>query len=274
MDKALTDEFWQTLGALISRHPPVIILLLVVFGLGWIIKGWVDGREIRGLKAENRGLEADKNAADTRLKLAQEEQKVVTAQLGILEPNSKKLETEFAALKVEVAQMKAVLPQLDRVATTTAMVTSTARALSEANTVLGSTLSSPAFCNSSLNTVSAFCNYWHGSANVRPGLIWLHSYQENYSTPPGRLLHHHSLGAGRGSKMGPHQIREGPLAQVRPRHEDDDSHAERQEQHQAKVELCSLPSLLSSVHLTKSQELPRGRAAQDRACGSWHCQLN
>ena len=56
----------------------------------------------------------------------------------------------------------------------------------------------------------------------------------------------------RGSKTEPHQIREKALAQVRPRHEDDDSHAERQEQHQAEVEFCSLPSLLPSIHLRET----------------------
>ena len=135
IENLFTVEFWQSQAAVVWGAWAIIIpLLLIVGSLGWTIKGWLDGREIRGLKAEN-------DAAETRLKLAQDEQKVVTAQLGILEPNSKKLETEFAALKVEVAQMKAVLPQLDRVATTTAMVTGTARALSEANTVLGATLS-------------------------------------------------------------------------------------------------------------------------------------
>jgi hypothetical protein len=56
----------------------------------------------------------------------------------------------------------------------------------------------------------------------------------------------------RGSKTEPHQIREKALAQVRPRHEDDDSHAERQEQRQAEVKFCPLPSLLSSIHLRET----------------------
>jgi hypothetical protein len=40
--------------------------------------------------------------------------------------------------------------------------------------------------------------------------------------------------------------------EVRPRHEDDGSRAERQEQHDAEVEFYSLPSLLSSVHLNET----------------------
>jgi hypothetical protein len=39
--------------------------------------------------------------------------------------------------------------------------------------------------------------------------------------------------------------------EVRPRHEDDGSRAERQEQHDAEVEFYSLPSLLSSIHLSE-----------------------
>jgi hypothetical protein len=40
--------------------------------------------------------------------------------------------------------------------------------------------------------------------------------------------------------------------EVRPRHEDDGSRAERQEQHDAEVEFYSLPSLLSLVHLNET----------------------
>jgi hypothetical protein len=51
--------------------------------------------------------------------------------------------------------------------------------------------------------------------------------------------------------------------EVRPRHEDDGSRAERQE-----VEFHSLPSLLSSVHLNEISGAAATllRAAQDRAC--------
>jgi hypothetical protein len=132
-----TDEFWQTLGGLIASRPSIIVLVLVVFVVGLVIQRWVDGGEIRGLKAA-------KDAAETRLNLAQDEQKAVTAPVEIL--NNTKLETEVAALRMEVAQIKGVLPpsvitQLDKVASTVVVVTSATRTLSEANTVLGSTLS-------------------------------------------------------------------------------------------------------------------------------------
>ena len=65
------NEIWQTLGALIARHPSVAIIF---FLLGGIIQQWLDGREIRGLKAENKRLRADKDATESRLKLAQDEQ--------------------------------------------------------------------------------------------------------------------------------------------------------------------------------------------------------
>jgi hypothetical protein len=137
IEKLFTDEFWQTLGTLIARHPSIIILGLFLFVLGVIIQRWLDGREIRGLKA-------DKDAAETRLKLAQDEQKAFTEPVQML--NSPKLEEDVAVLKAEMVQIKGALPQsifnrLDQVAATTAIVTSTARALSEANSVLGSTLS-------------------------------------------------------------------------------------------------------------------------------------
>ena len=69
------DEIWQTLGALIARHPSVAILLIFLLLLGGNIQRWLDGREIRGLKAENKRLRADKDATESRLKLAQDEQK-------------------------------------------------------------------------------------------------------------------------------------------------------------------------------------------------------
>ena len=68
------NEIWQTLGALIARHPSVAILLLFLLLLGGNIQRSLDGREIRGLKAENKRLRADKDATESRLKLAQDEQ--------------------------------------------------------------------------------------------------------------------------------------------------------------------------------------------------------
>ena len=68
------NEIWQTLGALIARHPSVAILLLFLLLLGGNIQRWLDGREIRGLKAENKRLRTDKDAKESRLKLAQDEQ--------------------------------------------------------------------------------------------------------------------------------------------------------------------------------------------------------
>jgi hypothetical protein len=90
--------------------------------------------------------------------LAQEEQKGVTAQLQILGPDSKKLQAEVAVLAMEVYRIKAVLdgrereivPQAAKVVESSAALVDTARALSEANTVLGSTLSSPLSASLSL----------------------------------------------------------------------------------------------------------------------------
>src|SRR5437588_8780652 len=123
MDKLFTDEFWRTLGELIASNPSIIVLLIVVFVLGLIIQRWVDGGEIRGLKAEN-------NAAERQIKLAQDDQKAVTAPVEILE--STKLKEEVAALQTEVAQIKVALPQsvlnqVIQVANTSAVVVNTVR---------------------------------------------------------------------------------------------------------------------------------------------------
>jgi hypothetical protein len=144
IDQLLTVEFWQSLPGVALRAWAIIIPLLLIAGyVGWTIKGWLDGREIRGLRAEI-------NTADRQLKLAQDEQKAVTAPVEIL--NNTKLEDDVAALTTKVAQIESLIPQslfsqlnnqLVRVASTTAVVTSTARELSEANTALGITLSPP-----------------------------------------------------------------------------------------------------------------------------------
>jgi peptidoglycan hydrolase CwlO-like protein len=118
---------------------------------GWIVERSED-------LGENDGLKADKNAVESRLKLAQEEQKGVTAQLQILGPDSKKLQAEVTVLAMEVYRIKAVLdgrereivPQAAKVVESSAALVDTARALSEANTVLGSTLSSPLSASLSL----------------------------------------------------------------------------------------------------------------------------
>ena len=68
------NEIWQTLGALSARHSSVVILLLFLLLLGGNIQRWLDGREIRSLKAESKRLRADKDATESRLKLAQDEQ--------------------------------------------------------------------------------------------------------------------------------------------------------------------------------------------------------
>ena len=81
MEKLLTPEFWQTV---LVTAPWVIPLLLVAGVVGYMIKAALDGREIRGLKAEN-------NAAEKQLALAQDEQKAVTAQAEILKLNASKL---------------------------------------------------------------------------------------------------------------------------------------------------------------------------------------
>ena len=44
IDKLFTHEIWQTLGALIARHPTLLLLFLVL--LGGIIQQWLDGRAL------------------------------------------------------------------------------------------------------------------------------------------------------------------------------------------------------------------------------------
>ena len=110
MEQLLTGQFWYDQGAVVTSAPWVIIPLQ--------IKGALDGREIKGLRAEN-------SAAERLLELAHKEQKVVTTQVEILEPTGTKLISEIADVKTEVARIKADLPelvkaQLDKVASTKA----------------------------------------------------------------------------------------------------------------------------------------------------------
>ena len=154
MEKIFTEEFWQGIAAAVMAPSPWNIIPLVLLSgfVGWWVKGALDGREIRGLKAENKALEADKNAAVTRLKLAHDSQEVVTKQLEVLKPEARNNEAEIAELKKRFARMEssipdlvktAILAQLDKAATTSVAVTTSVNNLSAANLAVGAILTPP-----------------------------------------------------------------------------------------------------------------------------------
>lgn len=57
-------EFWQQQWTVISSAPLAVVPLVVVVALvTWWVRGFRDGREIGGLRAENKVLEAQKRDA-------------------------------------------------------------------------------------------------------------------------------------------------------------------------------------------------------------------
>jgi hypothetical protein len=135
VEQLFTVQFWHDQWAFIMSAPWVIVPLLAIAAVvGWKIKGALDGRELRGLRAENA-------AANRQLELARDEQTAITTQLETLHPRTEQLATEIIELKAEVARMRTALPGLDRVAVTSAVVASTVSVLAEANSALGVTLS-------------------------------------------------------------------------------------------------------------------------------------
>jgi chromosome segregation ATPase len=158
MEKLFTPEFWQAQSAVVISAPWVVApLLLFAAFIGWQIKGWLDDREIRGLRtgwdAEIRELRAAKDGEISVLKerfnLAHDKQERLTEEIDQQRANSAKLEREVDELKTELAKVKARVPaaaflhldkQLDKVANTSAAMATTVNGLSDANSDLGSTL--------------------------------------------------------------------------------------------------------------------------------------
>lgn len=134
MEKLFTVEFWQAQSAVVMAAPWVIVPLLLFVGfLGWKVKAVLDDGEMRGLKAET-------NAAKGQLELAQNKQQVVTDQTTKLQAQIDKLTDEVSQIRASLPQVTA--PQLDKVANTAVEVGTTIHVLNEANTALGTTLSS------------------------------------------------------------------------------------------------------------------------------------
>ena len=146
MDKLFASEFWEAQSAVVMSAPWVVVPLLAFAGfIGWQIKGWLDNREIRGLKAENDALKAGAQVLKQRFNLAHDEQERFKDQIDQQRANGAKLEREIDELKTELAKAKGKLPagvfrQLDKVTSTSAVVANTVTVLSTANNELGRTL--------------------------------------------------------------------------------------------------------------------------------------
>ena len=151
MEKLLTPEFWQAQSAVVMSAPWVVGPLLVFAGfVGWQIKGWLDNREIIGLRAGNDALKAGAEVLKRRLNLAHDEQERFKDQIDQQRANSAKLEREIAELRTELAKATVRVPaavallhldkQLDKVASASAVMANTVTVLSTANNKLGRTL--------------------------------------------------------------------------------------------------------------------------------------
>lgn len=146
--KELLDLGTETLAVFKDHIPLLLVIIVIAVILGLMLQSWVDGREIRGLKAENRGLEADKKATETLLQLAHHKQEAVTAQLQALGPLTRTNLAEIAELKVKVDRLEsstqaAILPQLEKAAHTSVVVTTSVRNVLAANLAVGEILTSP-----------------------------------------------------------------------------------------------------------------------------------
>ena len=140
-EKLSTPEFWQALPTVVT-WATAPLLLLAGF-IGWKIKGWLDDREIRGLKA------GENDALRERFNLAHDEQKRLTEEIDQQRANGAKLEREVAELRAELVKATARIPavailhldkQLDKIASTSAVMANTVTVLSTANYELGKTL--------------------------------------------------------------------------------------------------------------------------------------
>jgi hypothetical protein len=141
MDKIFASDFWEAQAAVVMQAPWAIVPLLLLAGfIGSKIQNALNGREIRGLKAEN-------NALKQQLNLAHDKQGPVTKQVEILEgAETGKVPEWVTEVKRDVTGMlpeiveKAVAARLDKIATTSAVVANTVTVLSTANNALGASL--------------------------------------------------------------------------------------------------------------------------------------
>jgi hypothetical protein len=138
----------------------ILAIILIAAIVGSRLQRWVDGGEIRKLKAgwdaEIRELKAAKdgeiNVLKERLNFAHDKQEGFTEEIEQQRANSAKLEREVAELKTELAKVKAQLPavvfrhldkQLDKVASASAVMASSVDHLSAANLAVGHVLTTP-----------------------------------------------------------------------------------------------------------------------------------
>jgi septal ring factor EnvC (AmiA/AmiB activator) len=127
MEQLFTGQFWHDQWIVIMSAPWLIIpLLLVAFVIGTWLQRYIDGREIRGLNAENKALEKQFN-------LATQDQSTVTKEIA-------KFGSELEQLKTEIAQLRDAHPQIETLSNAIASIGKRLDVVSQANSALGQTL--------------------------------------------------------------------------------------------------------------------------------------
>ena len=155
--KDFLDLGTQALAAFKDHTLLLLGIIAIAAIVGSRLQRWVDGGEIRKLKAgwdaEVREVKAAKDGEIAVLKerfnLARDKQERLTEEIDQQRANGAKLEREVAELKTEFAKATVRVPavallhldkQLDRVASTSAVMTNTVTVVSTANSELGRTL--------------------------------------------------------------------------------------------------------------------------------------
>ena len=155
--KDFLDLGTQALAAFKDHTLLLLGIIAIAAIVGSRLQRWVDGGEIRKLKAgwdaEVREVKAAKDGEIAVLKerfnLARDKQERLTEEIDQQRANGVKLDREIAELRTELAKATVRVPsvallhldkQLDKVASSSAVMTNTVTVVSTANSELGKTL--------------------------------------------------------------------------------------------------------------------------------------
>jgi chromosome segregation ATPase len=153
LEKLIDPATWKTVQEL-YREEPLLLVPLVLIGLvGWGLRTLIDKKEVASLKTRIEGLQdtnkhlegelgrtrEDHSAIKEELRLAKEEQERVTNELVSLRDENAKLVSEIRALQATAPQSQQ--EQLTVLYKGTSAISVHINAISQANTVVGSTLS-------------------------------------------------------------------------------------------------------------------------------------
>jgi septal ring factor EnvC (AmiA/AmiB activator) len=146
LEKLIDPATWKTVLEQYWEKPQLLVPLVLIGLVVWGLRTLIDKNRIEGLQDTNKHLEGelgrtreDRSAIKEELRLAKEEQERVTNELVSLRDENAKQASEIRALQATAPQSQQ--EQLTVLYKGTSAISVHINAISQANTVVGSTLS-------------------------------------------------------------------------------------------------------------------------------------